>query len=293
MKLTFQKNIGVTVVFEEKECELHMAQLFLEALEPPDEESVLVIQEVIARIELRLAGCDLSRFNLQQVLADVLNIRHFSGVQSLHFKKEKDFNKCSIIIYMKFDLYYPCKLQKVNQKFGENFTDMYKKLGLLGHNGIDLWAPDSWIVRAAHTGRVTFTGYDGSGGLGVVIRTEKEYDYKDGVSYFKTIYWHLKKDTIRVTGGQTVKAGDIIALADNTGMSTGSHLHFGLKPIYKGEQDWEWGNVDQLNGYWGAIDPAPYWNGIYAEDISPIIAKLELLKQKVAELVAAFTKLKK
>lgn len=194
---------------------------------------------------------------------------------------------------MKFDLYYPCKLQKVNQKFGENFTDMYKKLGLLGHNGIDLWAPDSWIVRAAHTGRVTFTGYDGSGGLGVVIRTEKEYDYKDGVSYFKTIYWHLKKDTIRVTGGQTVKAGDIIALADNTGMSTGSHLHFGLKPIYKGEQDWEWGNVDQLNGYWGAIDPAPYWNGIYAEDISPIIAKLELLKQKVAELVAAFTKLKK
>lgn len=74
----------------------------------------------------------------------------------------------------------------------------------------------------------------------------------------KTIFWHLKKGTLKVTASQKVKTGDLIAEADNTGMSTGSHLHFGLKPVYQGENAWDWTNADQNNGYKGAIDPAPY-----------------------------------
>ena len=166
---------------------------------------------------------------------------------------------------MKLKLTHPLKLWKINQSFGQNNLSWYKDIGLKGHNGIDFYAPDSTEVYATHDGRVTFAGYDDSAGLGVVIRTTEKFDYyrpDNGVfepAYYKTIYWHLKKDTIKVTGGQTVKAGDLIALADNTGRSTGAHLHFGLKPIYRGEQDWRWYNAEPNNGYSGAIDPMPFF----------------------------------
>lgn len=161
---------------------------------------------------------------------------------------------------MKLQLQPPLKFWGINQAFGANFNSFYTKIGLKGHNGIDFWAPDSTPVYATHDGRVTFTGYDGAGGLGVVIRTTEQFDYGNEQAYYKSIYWHLKRDTIKVTGGQTVKAGDLIAFADNTGRSTGSHLHFGLKPIQKGEEDWVWFNTEPENGYNGAIDPMPYFD---------------------------------
>lgn len=166
---------------------------------------------------------------------------------------------------MKLKLYNPLKSMALTQGFGFGGTDpsmlsVYQKMGLgNGHNGLDYWAIDGTPVYATHDGRVTFAGYDGSGGLGIVIRTNEEYEYGEGKSYFKTIYWHLKKDSLVVTGGQQVKRGDKIGEADNTGMSTGSHLHFGLKPIARGENDWTWFNTEQNNGMLGAIDPTPYF----------------------------------
>lgn len=160
---------------------------------------------------------------------------------------------------MKLKLYPPLKDLFYTQHFAENATSFYKELGLVGHNGIDMRAPDNTPVYASHDGRVTFAGYDGSGGLGVVIRTNEEFESVDGVpTYWKTIYWHLKKGTVLVTGGQQVTAGQQLGGADNTGLSTGSHLHYGLKPIAFGENDWTWFNTEQDNGYFGAVDPAPY-----------------------------------
>ncbi len=43
-----------------------------------------------------------------------------------------------------------------------------------------------------------------------------------------SLYAHLKKGSLRVADGDTVKAGDIIAEVGNTGMSTAPHLHFQL-----------------------------------------------------------------
>jgi hypothetical protein len=45
-----------------------------------------------------------------------------------------------------------------------------------------------------------------------------------------------------------VKSGDVVALSDDTGHSTGSHLHFGLAPIL----------YDINNGYRGWINPLPF-----------------------------------
>lgn len=158
----------------------------------------------------------------------------------------------------------------MGQKFGECYPSVcsfYQQIGLKGHNGIDSGAYHGQPVYAAHDGEVVFAGEDGSAGLGVVIRTTQQFDYKDGQAYYKTIYWHLKKGGIRVTAGQKVRTGEVIALADNTGFSTGDHLHFGLKPVYAGENDWTWWNSEQENGYKGAIDPAPHFTGLFAVDM--------------------------
>lgn len=164
----------------------------------------------------------------------------------------------------KFELFYPLDQWKITQEFGANDVDLYRQLGMKGHNGLDLVASDGEVVRAAHDGRVTFVGYDGTAGLSITIRTEEKYSYVGGEAYFKTVYLHLKKGSVLVTAGEKVNAGNIIARADNTGYSTGSHLHFGVKPIDHGEAEWDWQNVEQNNGYKGAIDPAQFLNGIYA-----------------------------
>jgi len=185
------------------------------------------------------------------------------------------------------ELWYPVNPLGINQKFGENSLPFYKEIGLKGHNGIDFYAPDGWLVRATHAGTITYAGEDGSGGLTVVIRTEETYEYKGEQVYFKTIYCHLKKGTFVVIAGQKVLAGDVLAQADNTGMSTGSHLHFGLKPVAKGEADWQWFNFEQDNGYLGAIDPLPYFNGKYAEEAWNLRQQISVL----AKIVEALQKL--
>lgn len=94
------------------------------------------------------------------------------------------------------------------------------------------------------------------------------------------------------TGFTKISNGDLIGYADNTGASTGDHLHFALKPCAKGE---DWGtfyNVLQNNGYGGAIDPTPYFDGTYPKTIETLKLKLTLL-QKVAELYKKLVALKK
>lgn len=190
---------------------------------------------------------------------------------------------------MKLELFKPIKPFLISQAFGKNSLPLYFSLGMLGHNGLDLVAGHGQEVRAAHDGIVTFAGEDGSAGWGVVLRTENEREYGNATAFFKTIYWHLLP-AIPVKAGQKIKCGQVIGFADNTGLSTGDHLHFGLKPVFQGEQDWQWGNVEQLNGYFGAVDPLPYLSKMYAEDFRSIQDKITELITKVANLLFLWRK---
>ena len=50
-------------------------------------------------------------------------------------------------------------------------------------------------------------------------------DHGSGVS---TLYGHTERGSLRVSVGDTVQRGQIIASVDSTGWSTGDHLHFGV-----------------------------------------------------------------
>ena len=181
----------------------------------------------------------------------------------------------------KFSLFIPVpKPAFMIQGFGENKISIYKEMGLLGHNGQDYPLMQGKPIRAAHDGLVVYAGMDGSEGYGVVIRTNETFDYNNDLVWFKSIYWHLLAG-IPVKVGNQVKAGDIIGYADTTGLATGSHLHFGLKPQAKGENDWTWYNLEQNNGYWGAINPQPFFNGYYAQDAQTIFS---ILNQQISIL---------
>lgn len=87
------------------------------------------------------------------------------------------------------------------------------------HEGIDIPANVGTPVIAPKDGTVELTDYNNSVyGYGIYIRHE------DGT---KTFYGHL--ESINVMKGWPVKAGDIIGNVGNRGISTGPHLHFGVK----------------------------------------------------------------
>ena len=147
---------------------------------------------------------------------------------------------------MKIELLPPLTKIVINQPFGMNYVDFYKKLGLKGHNGIDYRAKNGEPCYAAHGGTVIGAGEDGGGGIGIEVVSSQRGEG------FKTIYYHLKSCLVKI--GDTVIGGQLIGYCDNTGQyTTGDHLHFGLKKTIDGVTQ------DINNGYSGAIDPAPYF----------------------------------
>ena len=88
-----------------------------------------------------------------------------------------------------------------------------------GHTGMDLAVPTGTPIRAALPGTVTVSKYN-AGGYGYYVMI----DHGSGLT---TLYGHCSQLLARV--GQTVQAGDIIALSGSTGRSTGPHLHFEVR----------------------------------------------------------------
>ncbi len=84
-----------------------------------------------------------------------------------------------------------------------------------GHRAIDIGGNTGQAIRAADSGYVSFTGYQGGYGKLVVL------DHNNGIV---TKYAHCS--SINVSTGQRVGKGETIAAVGSTGRSTGPHLHF-------------------------------------------------------------------
>lgn len=85
------------------------------------------------------------------------------------------------------------------------------------HKGIDIGAPEGTDIVAASSGTVTAASYSSAAGNYVMVA------HGGGVY---TVYMHAS--ALLVSPGQEVSGGQVIAKVGNTGISTASHLHFGV-----------------------------------------------------------------
>lgn len=148
----------------------------------------------------------------------------------------------------KLTLVWPTDFKVYTQHFGER-PEFYERFHLPGHEGVDIRCPNGRKVYACADGVVSRVGQRWR-----AVGQEHPYGYHIRIRHkrvdgeYETIYAHLTEGSAKVNVGDTVKAGQLIALADNTGNSSAAHLHLSLKKI--GAKN---------GGYGEIIDPAPFF----------------------------------
>lgn len=95
------------------------------------------------------------------------------------------------------------------------------------HDGLDLVGIDSKEIHATVTGTVHYAGWENSAdhsqGFGQYVCIKGS----DGHYYY---YGHLSE--IKVRSGDSVKITDVIGVEGSTGLSTGSHCHYCIRPQF-------------------------------------------------------------
>lgn len=183
---------------------------------------------------------------------------------------------------MKF-LHQPVAPFIINQRFGENsacvdlktkskvifcdgnnppegYTSVY---GPSGHTGVDLKSSHGQPVYCAHTGVVISIDTNPRTGLDVRVVSGINGDT------YMHIYEHLLGYQPKV--GDLIETGELVGWADNTGWSSGDHLHFEVRKF--------------INGEWLSIDPLPLMYDSYAPYVN-VVKRLKSIVATLAEKVA-------
>jgi murein DD-endopeptidase MepM/ murein hydrolase activator NlpD len=109
------------------------------------------------------------------------------------------------------------------------------------HEGIDFTAPTGTPIYSTGNGKVVTAGPDRGYGNCVIV--------SHGFGY-QTLYGHMYRIKTRV--GQTVKRGELIGYVGNTGLSSGSHLHYEV--IKNGRK------INPINYFFNDLTEAEYQN---------------------------------
>lgn len=155
--------------------------------------------------------------------ADSISLKHLLTIERNEELKGlyPDFNNNSVHHYkgaaipdsFRIDLRHfcmPTPSTKITSGYG--YRPAFRRV----HKGLDIKVYIGDTIKSAYSGRVRIVSYEAGGyGKYVVIR------HNNGL---ETVYGHLSKQLVEEN--QVVKAGEPIGMGGNTGLSTGSHLHF-------------------------------------------------------------------
>lgn len=161
-----------------------------------------------------------------------------------------------------FDGHFPVTFPFGARPTEESIQQKFKNWGLIGHHGIDFMLPVETPIFACDDGLVIQAGPNGDFGISVVLTH----------TWGESICAHLKE--IKITPNQTAKKGDILGLSGETGVVSGPHLHFGIKPK----------DAEVNNGYFGFIDPAPFLQYVDIKQADkPVKPEVEEMVQQLLE----------
>lgn len=162
----------------------------------------------------------------------------------------------------------------------------YGQFNMDGHNGIDLACVVGTPIVAPCKMWTTWVKSDDRG-YGLHVFAESETKEINGEAYkIEMVFGHF--DSIVAKPAKWYEKGELIGYADSTGFSTGSHLHFGVRPYYRLSE----GNFKQVfmgNGYAGYSDPEDFikthivWD--WRELTDPVIIKNSFMKDNEKKLV--------
>lgn len=144
---------------------------------------------------------------------------------------------------------------RLTQRWGEN-PDIYARFGLKGHNGVDWALPNGTPVYAPHDGIIKERRFDANG-YGNYLKIESDIE--------GSVLGHLQNFAVNIN--KQVKEGDLVGYSNNTGFSTGPHLHWGYYKIPRNRND----------GYLGYINQLPLLEG---ENMSDMYKGLDLTNKE-------------
>jgi murein DD-endopeptidase MepM/ murein hydrolase activator NlpD len=130
------------------------------------------------------------------------------------------------------------RMPKLTQGWGSN-PSFYKKFGWAGHAGYDFALGLGTKIYSPFNGSIKVLTSDGWGNYVRIIVNKEGYDEEWTIAHFSEI---------KIKSG-AVKEGDLIGLEGSTGISTGSHSHWGVRILKNGKIQ------DTNNGYNGYIEP--------------------------------------
>jgi len=231
--MSFQKNILTTakalsdekkgLEVDEAQTEEQKKQLVGYKAELTDKQKVIEITKV--EQNSLLVQTKNKESSYQKILADKTALKNSFEQELLDFESQLKYVIDPSLLPQvgTSPLSWPLSKITITQLFG--VTDFAKAHSRLyngkGHNGVDFAASIGTPVMSSADGTVVGTGNTdivckgASYGKWVFIR------HNNGLS---TLYGHLS--LIKVSEGQTVHTGDIIAYSGATGYVTGPHLHF-------------------------------------------------------------------
>lgn len=176
-------------------------------------------------------------------------------------------------------LYYPAKPYVVTQKWGIHRPEIYAQFGYTDHNGEDFRLGADKKIYAPFNGEIVKMGNQSGGGIFLGYLSDEEYDFEDG-KRARVLFDALHLEKVTGTVGVKYKIGDELAIADNTGFSTGPHTHGQWRRVIKLLTGLQEIDDNEANN---SFDPTPYWDG-YAVDYKNLRTQVSIL-QKILSLL--------